>query len=583
MSPLYDGIPLACRGAIGEIPSNTPVGPLRPSKLRRRWVAHVVAAVLSISMMMSAPHAWAQQIWFGPRTPDYGATAAVDWSQMFAASSNWQKLAVQIQVFIGSTTFFLKIPDNELKAMAAALTAHGIALAMPVQAIAARPNEPCGKHEGFGDAWVAPKAIDKLTRLGVKLQILRIDGPVWFGHYDPTSCKLPIAEVAARVAAVLKQYLAAFPDVQIGDVEGPQALEQFADWQTTYATFKHDLESKIGRRLTFLHVDVGWRQPSWPTAITAMARFAHANGMAFGVIYDSDAEAPTDRAWVAGAKAHFDQLETRYGLISEQAVFQTWNQRPTHIFPETDDSAQSWLVAQYLLPRTQLSAHRTATGVAGRLTQTNGQPVAGAPVIVKTLGDDPTQPPPVRVATGTVPPDARFAMLGLRVNQECWCSGDNDLIIGTASYRETAGGNAQYAYTYRAPATKDAVRSLVPSVVGRQQMLRARIAQGGNFGFTSPIFQVTPGAQFEFRIPIATLNGSGMFGTATVIWLDAQRHGLRRTNIVVGDDAATLATTRTDASGGFSVALPATSNWQQRPILLHYAGSPTLRAAYAAP
>ena len=48
--------------------------------------------------------------------------------------------------------------------------------------------------------------------------------------------------------------------------------------------------------------------------------------MQFGVIYNSDGEAPTDQAWVAEAKRHFDELETRYGLIPDQAVFQTWNQ-----------------------------------------------------------------------------------------------------------------------------------------------------------------------------------------------------------------------------------------------------------------
>jgi hypothetical protein len=369
----------------------------------------------------------------------------------------------------------------------------------------------------------------------------------------------------------------------VGDVLPPQGVRQFPDWQATYLTFKRELETAMGRKLAYLHMDVDWRQPDWPTAIAAMEHLAHGAGMKFGVIYNGDGLAPSDEAWVAEAKRHFDELETLYGLIPDQAVFHTWNKYPTHVFPETSDTSQSYLVAQYLLPRTHLTVQRSTAGVQGRLIRVSGQPVAGARITVDVLGDDPSEPPPMRRISGTVPPQARFAVLGLRVNTECWCSGANDLTLGTLSYRETAGGSVRYEYRYAPPPRPEAGLAVTPALVANQALTRLKVAPNRSVGFNSPVFPVTPGAEFQFQVPLGSLSSSGMFGTATVIWMDAQQHGFKRDNIMVGNDATPIAAAMTDASGSFAVALPENTRWRQRPLLLHYAGSPALRAAYAAP
>jgi hypothetical protein len=546
----------------------------------RASVVRTLISAAALLLLLAPASVRCQEIWIGLRSPDYHATAARDWGELFKPTPDWEQLAGQIRVFFIGGGPFLLLPDDQLKAMAADLIRRHIALGVPLNSVATRPHEPCDRTEGYGDLSFVTRFISRLTQLGIRLQIIRLDGPLWFGHY--VDCKLPVAELAPRVAETLRPMLQAFPDAVVGDVMPPVGLAQFPDWQANYLAFKRDLEAAVGHKLTFMHADVNWPQPDWPPAVAALARLAHGSGMKFGVIYNSGTQAPTDAAWVADAKRHFDELESLYGLIPEQAVFQTWTPRPTQIFPETSESAQSYLVAQYRLPRTHLTAQHSAAGVQGRLTQVNGPAVSGARIAIETLGDDPDRPPPVRSVSGTVPPQARFAILALRVNLECFCSGANDLLLGPLSYQETAGGSGHYEYRYATPPRSEAGLDITPTMVANQPLMRLKLAPSRDFGFNSPAFPVTPGAQFQFQVPLGSLNGDGLFGTAAVIWLDAQHKGIKREYIHVGNDATPIAQAVTDASGNFAAALPANIHWRQRPLLLHYAGSATLRAAYAA-
>jgi hypothetical protein len=537
-----------------------------------------VSAVALLLLAVSAP-AQCQDIWLGPRTPDYTITPVTDWALLFHENPEWEQLAEQIKVFHAGEGFYRITPDDQLQALAANAASHHIALSLEIGAITQRPDEACDHTEGYLIPVAVPTIISKLTRLHIALQFIRLDGPVWFGHYQ--ACKLPLPELVTRVADTLRPLYQAFPGVVVGDAIPPQGLEQYPDWQATYRTFIHDLEAATGHKYAFVHMDVNWREPDWPTAVATMQHFAHGAGIKFGVIYNSDSLAPTDQAWVVEAKRHFDELETRYDIIPDQAVFHTWNNHPTHVFPETSDSAHSYLVAQYLLPRTHLAVQRSAAGVQGRLIQAGGQAVAGARIAIEVLGDDPNNPPPVRSVAGTVPPEARFAVLGLRVNTECFCSGDNDLLFGALSYRETTGGTAHFEYRYGAPPAPRAGVTLTSAVIANQPLLHLHVAPDRNFGFNSPVFPVTPGAQFQVQIPLGSLQGNGLFGSATVVWMDARQQGFKRDNLTVGSDATPIASAVTDASGKFAVALPENTHWRQRPLLLDYAGSATLRAAYA--
>ena len=133
---------------------------------------------------------------------------------------------------------------------------------------------------------------------------------------------------------------------------------------------------------------------------------------------------------------------------------QTWDPHPARVLPMESDATLGGLVGRYLLPRTRIEATRSAGGVQGRLVDAAGRPVAGAHIRVQAIGADPSRPLPVRTVSGIVPPNARFAILGMRVNTECDCDGANDLFVGDLTYLETAGGSARQSYSMPAEAAR---------------------------------------------------------------------------------------------------------------------------------
>jgi hypothetical protein len=211
--------------------------------------------------------------------------------------------------------------------------------------------------------------------------------------------------------------------------------------------------------------------------------------------------------------------------------------------------------------------------------------VAVASVSVQTLGMDPAGPPPVRTVSGMVPPGARRVILGLRVNSECLCSGQNDVVFGDFTYAQTGNAPERDTYSYlpdarRSPAQRsDGVVLRVETIAG-QAFTRVIVAPNQSFGFNSPQYAVTAGAHFQLSVPIGSFGQLGMFGTATAIWLDANGNGLGRSNITVGADPTTVATGRTGPDGGFSLSGPANLLGPARSLRLYYPGSAMLRAAY---
>src|SRR5262249_13675522 len=147
-----------------------------------------------------------------------------------------------------------------------------------------------------------------------------------------------------------------------------------------------------------------------------------------------------DAAWIAHAWDNVVRIESELGIIPDQAIFVSWNRFPTRALPETSPEAHTWLPLQYSLPRTRFEARRDGEGWRETLVDAAGHALADRPVAIEHLGQDPAGPPPLHKVTGTVPKDAVSAILGWRINIECLCTGDNDLLVGDLTYREDAAG-----------------------------------------------------------------------------------------------------------------------------------------------
>jgi hypothetical protein len=236
-------------------------------------------------------------------------------------------------------------------------------------------------------------------------------------------------------------------------------------------------------------------------------------------------------------------------------------------------------------------AQRSGAAIDGRLAETaSGRPIVGARILLQTIGSEPTRPPPTRTVVGTVPANARFAMLGMRVNTECYCSGANDLMVGDLTYSDSGGVRERTGVP--APPERPQVTA-APGLaapgpliriteIGSQQVARVVVKPDQHFGFNSPMFAVTPGAQFSFSAPLGALGDGGLFGTVVVIWFDADRHGLSRAYLRLPRDLSDVASAITGADGRF--AFPASVvRAPGRGLRLEFDGGAADRGAVAYP
>lgn len=543
-------------------------------------------AALKISALflylIAAPAA-AQEIWFGPllpRAPHTHVAGILDWRKFLDTGAPWQVAASHTKVFSLDPNFVAEASDDDLLELRRAMAAHGIVFGVGLQPVAVERGEGCGHTEGYDD----PRGVDavaaKLKRLDFPVEHLELDGPLWFGHYatGPEECGFSVVAVVTRTARTARLYLDRFPNAQVGDIEGVPSLLLQPDWKADYRSFKAGLERAIGRKIISLTLDVGWPNPAWPQAVETMVAFIRSLGMKLGIFYNGDSFDDGDAAWIAHARRNFVEMETKYGVIPDKALFVSWDKFPTRALPETSPTAHTWLIDQYLLPRTRFEVSHRGGHASARLVDATNHPVTGWPVEISQLGVDPLQPPPERVATGTVPAAARSAILGIRVNTECFCSGANDLVIGDIAYQDNGGASGTLNLVAEATRTRgpraDGV-SLAEDGDAGPGVVRLRVAPNQHFLMNSAPFAVTPGAKFSFRVPLGSVRGEGLFGGVAVIWLDEGGRGVSRVNVLNGGDKRHVATVNTGANG--SLVLP-----EARGVLeLNFSGTASLRPAIA--
>jgi hypothetical protein len=497
----------------------------------------------------------------------------------------WEHASRHASVLKLNPGYITDASDEDLAALSENVSRLGIAVGVEVQPVAMQPSDHCGNTEGYDDIKHASLVISKLQRARLIPKYIALDEPVWFGHYaeGPLPCRFTIPDVAGRVADIVTRYLEAFPNVTVGDIEPVPPLSMRPDWESTYRTFKQELEQRTHHVLAFVQVDVDWPNPGWPQHLMEFAKVVRQLGMGLGIIYNGDGSDPNEIEWLAHARHNFTLIESAYGIIPSQAVFQTWNRFPNHALPETSPSAHTWLIDQYIVPRTHFTWKQKGRQIDGRLVLDDGSGVPNASIETGIKGMDPKQPPPKRVLTGIVPERARYGIIGVRINRECLCAGPNNLMIGGLTYSESHGASATEAFDF--PRVASASRTdgveLRNSEVQGTLVAHIVVRPGQSFGVNSPAFAVTPGATFTFTAPIGSLDGNGMFGSATVIWLDENKKGFQRANIQMAEDVRPGVTLRTDKAGRFVILRSMESPDRAVALRLHFEGTSVLRGASA--
>jgi hypothetical protein len=534
--------------------------------------------------LFSLQDARSQQIWLAIRSPNTLPHSVADWDALFRPTPEWAAVASRINIFGIGVAYVLKATDQELVAIAAELQRRQIGLSVALQSIARTASDTCGNPEGYGVESEHARAAAKLHRLGITPRYLALDEPIWFGHFstDPLSCRFTLEELARRVSANVEKYVALLPDVTLGDIEPIPVLILQPDWQTSTSAFYHALKASTGEDVTFLHTDVAWRVPGWAEALKAVKTFSRDSNLKFGVIYNGDEQDSTGRTWVSDAIRHFEKLESQPTLIPDNAVFASWNNYPTRALPETSDETLSHVVASYSRPGTFFRLTKTPDGIAGQLLRDVDHPVAAAQVVLSRMGLDLTKPMPPQIAAGQVPAGARSAIIGIRVNMECFCRGNNDISVGDIKYSEAATGlTANYSLADVAERqTGRPSNGIRPTLqaVGDRRAAHITVPADQHFGSNSPQFPVTPGASFRFEVPIGSESATGLYGSIILIWLNQDGKGIIRTMVTLGSDAeaSLVAAAQTNREGEFRFVTPANAGFR---IRMTFPGSSDLRAA----
>jgi hypothetical protein len=520
------------------------------------------------------------EIWFNPRNN-------TDWQQLFAPGAPWPQAMKKVQVLTIEPQWIWSATDAQILAVASFASQNHMRLNMDVQAVQKIPNDTCGaQSEGY--TWISDiqNALAPLVRLGVHLDSIHMDEPVFFGHYESpgaNGCNLPVETLVERTGTVLDLVVAAYPNIQIVEIEPVPDLTDNPDWVQIESGFQAGLTKRMLRPIRAVQLDVNWENPAWPDAVRTMDRYVHERNMALGVFYNGLDDYGTPAGWLSKAISNFQFIEGRMGILPEEVIFGTWTQFPAYNLPETSPTTQTWLINQYFASRTRIEASFSGQAVNGTLTTQQGEPIANAVVTGYVPGVNWSAPLPVASAVGTVPSNAVSALLGVRLNVECRCDGMNDVLLGPLNYQETQGGSGQYSWSLLGFDFSNGHLITTTETVGGTPVTRIVAPTGTPFVGNSGTFAVTPGATYQFSAPAAATGGNGWFGNLIIIWLDANGNGILRSFLVPDPGRYPVSTGVTDVNGHFSLTKLPRAGGGSAPVSVEFGGDGVHRPAVWTP
>ena len=278
----------------------------------------------------------AQEIWLSGVSPfvrqKMFQESESDFFELFTPGAAWSKSAPHVNVFMINAGVVLHEPDNEVRSLFADLKRRHITLGIEMALLSGKgPDgkaQECGVGiEGFGSPDTAKVVANRIQRNGGELAYVAMDEPLWYGHHfaGKNSCQWSMERVAQDMTSRIADLRAAFPNVQIGDVE-PVGTAQPADWIQEITEWAHVYQRVTGGKLVFFHADVAWTAPIWRQQFSAAKSRLQAEGIKFGVIYDGGGagKQESDELWTQEAEQRFRMVESTPSLIPDEVVFQTW-------------------------------------------------------------------------------------------------------------------------------------------------------------------------------------------------------------------------------------------------------------------
>ncbi|HEX4260759.1 MAG TPA: hypothetical protein VHY76_06630 [Acetobacteraceae bacterium] len=311
----------------------------------RRLLSGVLVALLA----MAAARVRAQAIWFAP--PDNLARPGIpprhpDYPGLFAANAVWD---ARVGALLIPQFYAARAPDQDLLRIGAWLRQHRIALGVATgTAIIARGE--CGPLEGLTVPAATFNLFRRLHRLGLAVQYVGMDEPLTFGHiyHAARACRLPIPDLARRVASAVAEIRIWYPAVRIVDYEAITAAPEpeigaiLTQWVAAY-------RAAVGAPPYAIIADLNWRL-AWRPALQQMVAIAHRDGVRAGVFLDGTGPGVSSAAWVAAAQRNTDAV-VAMRLPLDILLVANWTIHPRRALPAQDPATLThflgWVLARH--------------------------------------------------------------------------------------------------------------------------------------------------------------------------------------------------------------------------------------------
>ena len=293
-------------------------------------------------------HAPAPRIWFSPLDPhfrsDFFHAGLGDFDQLFAPGAPWADAAAHVRVFKVSLSYVIRGSDPEIRSAVLWIEQHHMQLALEAPMLTAGPD--CGHIEGYGSNQTIT-AVQRLARLGARLDILAGGESLWFGHFynGRSACHTPIPALVANVVQTAQQVRAVFPAIRIADIE---PISNFNDpnWVGAIGQWLQEFQREWGAPYAGVQLDIAWWQAGWQPRALAITTTLRRVGMPVGVIFNGNSPEKSDLGWIREAEQNWRAFEALAGPPND-AIFQSWEPQPDRNLPESAPDAFTSALLDY--------------------------------------------------------------------------------------------------------------------------------------------------------------------------------------------------------------------------------------------
>ena len=319
-------------------------------------LANSIAAAALCGLVGAAAPARATQYWLGGVDPVIQRLnhkpVMHDYMGLLSDPAAWRESASKVAAFKVSAQFILFGEPEMIRTVFNGMHARHIKMAVEIGTVVRL--DPCGGGEGYAPPEMADKIGAKLRDLGVTLDYMALDEPVWYAHeikqgmtplHQPF-CAYPLNVVAQRAAISIKAMRKYFPGVQVGVIDVVStSLVPAAQLARDYGEFASLLQEAIGARLAFFHADIAW-DTNWQATLPLVKREMRQRGVPFGIIADGSPNLRTSQQWVNVALSRLRAIEADPATRPDQIVAQSWHNLPTMMLPETRPDTETHLLLE---------------------------------------------------------------------------------------------------------------------------------------------------------------------------------------------------------------------------------------------